>query len=186
MSGDLSLFKYRGTPPARNKDIQVECLLTLGTVGEVKAILEKYIPKIEWEIEPSLLSIMQQSGSELWKSWDEETLERASHPQQNGWIHTDSLVLQFYGLPTDENADVRFLHVELHSRGNPYVILKTICDQQGWLAVGPNPDEPIVDFLLTIAEWEDWQRNEEQYLEEARKRQSQNHSRVIEPKVKDD
>jgi hypothetical protein len=167
MSGDLSIVKFRGKPPTRRSEMREEALLPLGTLREIKAILERHIPAIEWEIEPSLLSILQQSGSNLWREWDAETLAAVSVPKLVGQCHNDSLSLRFYSLPTDEEANVSSLLVEMHSVGNPYVTLQTLCEANGWIAIGPNPEDEPVDFSQAIAEWEDWEQNEDRYLEAA-------------------
>lgn len=173
MSGDLSIVKYKNAPPARRSEMRQEETLSLGSLSEIKTILERQFPEIEWEMEPSLLSILQKSGSDLWKDWDEEMLASASRPRLVGHVDTDDLLVRFHSLPTDDEAEVPYLLVELHSVGNPYIALGSLCEQNGWVAVGPNPEDEFIDFEQAIKSWEDWQQNEDQSLEEARERRLQ-------------
>jgi hypothetical protein len=174
MSEEISILKYAGTPPSKNAEIVSDQIVSLGTVRELKTILERHSPLIEWEIEPSLLFMMQQSGSNLWRDWDAELLASRSHPRLNGHIHSDSLSLSILSLSTDEEADVSSLLVEVRSVGNPYKVLQTLCEENGWIAYRLNPNDELVDFAKTNEEWEDWQENEERYLEESRERRAEN------------
>lgn len=178
MAGDLSILKFKDNPPKLRREIRDEETLPLGTLREIKPLLEQHIPAIEWEMEPSVLSILQQTGSDLWKEWDKDQLASASRSRLVGIAETEEFLLRFHSLPTEDDTELRSLLVELHSVGNPYIPLKSLCERNGWSAVGPNPDDEFIDFDQAIAEWEEWERNQDQYLEEAQERQSQRRSEI--------
>lgn len=170
MSGDLTILNYTGNPPTTKRDIDDAALRPLGTMSDLRALLIAQFPDIEWESTPSLLSIVKQSGSESWRDWSPEELAHRSQPSVSAHSHNDEFMISFYGLPVDHAADVKHLLVEMHAAGNPYRPLKVLCSSNGWVAVGPNPDDQFIDFDEAIAAWDDFEQNESAYLDEARQR----------------
>lgn len=168
MAGDLTILNYRGTLPTYNRDVRKADTKPLGTARKVKAEIERYIPDIEWEREPPLLELLQLSGAEVGREWDAEMLASASIPTQNGHCHTEQLSLSFCSLPVEDDAMVSSLAVVMRAVGNPYVALWDLCKANGWVAIGPNPDDEFVDFAQAIAEWEDWVQNADKYRKESR------------------
>ncbi|MCR9202930.1 MAG: hypothetical protein NXI04_30155 [Planctomycetaceae bacterium] len=169
MSSDLTILKYAGSLPATMRDIDDRALRPLGSMGHIRTLLSEHFSDIEWETTPPLLSIVKKH-SESWREWTAEELERHSQPSLKAHTHNDHYMISFYGLPVDDSTDVNYLLVEMHAAGNPYRPLKPLCDSNGWVAVGPNPDDQFIDFDNAIAEWDDFERNEAVYLEEARER----------------
>ncbi|MBW3538953.1 MAG: hypothetical protein KY476_01660 [Planctomycetes bacterium] len=168
MSGNLTIVKFCDAASVVRQGVHASDTEPLGTVADVKAAIERHIPAVEWEIEPSLVSIMQRTASESWRNWDSEMLAAASRPKQNGHCHSAELSLSFESLPVEDDAVVAFLLVEMRSIGNPWLVLRDLCHANSWTAVGL--DHEIVDFGREIARWEDWQQNQERYLAEARLR----------------
>lgn len=133
MSGDLSILKYTDKVPARINERGAPSPVPLGTLSEIKTKIEEFIPTVEWENEPSLISMMKENGSEQWRGWDSELIEAASRPKLNGHCHTDDFALTFHSLPVDAKDLVQQLHVSLYIAGNPYVPLQTLCSIHGWV-----------------------------------------------------
>jgi hypothetical protein len=164
---ELTVVKFRGSPPASYWTDPVPAVFPLGTAGEIRGFLAELLPGLAWqEVAPLIDQIRSSPGHPLEDqvaAWTGNIRERSSRSTFEARHEQDGVTLEFHGCDHGELAE---FDIWVRGVGNPLPILADLCSPRGWSLVDGTSGQVLSgDEIQSATGWDEFRAYQQRVVE---------------------
>ena len=100
--------------------------------------------------------MIKRNGSDSWKEWDEEELERNSRPHIVAIYERDDVYIEMFGF--EPKKPVTYICTAVRGADNPVPALQALFNPNCWSVYAVGGNQELVDLNGDASsKWEEWQ-----------------------------